>query len=320
MLVAGFVFLVVVLFVTTAGVEAARQYTEFPTHGPWIIEFDKTIDSSQFKSLLQTAYDTLGDQAVAFSVPYEWTLALYGVAVEGLTQTQLESIPGINNVYPNMPVEASAYSWGTDRIDQTSGTDNSYNPAYSGAGTDVYVLDTGVDCDHVEFAANEYGRVCQNIYNAYGASTSNTDGQGHGTHCAGTVGGNTIGVAKGANIYGMKVLSDAGSGSSISIIDAMNAVITRHTATVGAKSVMSMSLGGGCANAYCENDASLTAVQNCVEAGIVVSVAAGNSGCNACFTSPAAAPNAITVGATTKSDDQAYFSNNGQCIDMWAPG
>jgi cerevisin len=182
------------------------------------------------------------------------------------------------------------------------------------------VLDTGVDCDHVEFAANEYGRVCENIYNAYGDSTTNTDGQGHGTHCAGTVGGNTIGVAKGANIYGMKVLSDSGSGQNSDIIDAMNTVIDLHNSKAGAKSVMSMSLGGGCANAYCEADPSMTAVQNSVDAGIVVSIAAGNSGCNACFSSPAAAPNAITVGAMAKTDEESYFSNNGQCIDMWAPG
>jgi subtilisin family serine protease len=320
MLGARFAFLLVVLFVTTAGVGAATQFTEYSTYGPWIIEFDTSVDSSQFEPLLRNAYNTIADKSVPFSVPFQWTLALYGALVEGLTQTQLESIPGIHNVHPDEIFNATAYNWGTDRIDQTSGTDGSYNPAYSGAGVDVYVIDTGVDCDHIEFAANEYGRVCENIYNAYGATTSNTDGHSHGTHCAGTVGGNTIGVAKGANIYGMKSLSDSGSGSSSFSIEAVNMAIDRHTSKAGAMSVLSMSLGSACSTPYCANNPSLTAVQNAVTAGIVVSVAAGNDGCNACFFSPAAAPNVITVGATTQSDDQASFSNAGQCIDMWGPG
>jgi cerevisin len=136
----------------------------------------------------------------------------------------------------------------------------------------------------------------------------------------GSVAGNTIGVATGVNTYGLKSLSDAGFGLSSASIEAMEMVIERHQSKPGARSVINMSLGSGCTNAYCAQDSSVIAVQNCVNAGIVVVTAAGNDFCNSCFFSPAAAVNGITVGATTIEDDIAYFSNFGQCIDMWAPG
>jgi subtilisin family serine protease len=254
-----------------------------------------------------------------FKILHSFQHALHATVVQGITKEVLETLQGIEDVYPDIPMRKSEYAWGTDRIDQRSlPLDKSYNPAFNGKGVNVYVLDTGLDTTHIEFAANGITRNVTNIYNYYGAITDNTDGDGHGTHCAGTIGGNTVGVAKGVNIYGMKVISDEGSGSSSTIIAAMNEVISRHTS--GSKSVISMSLGGGCYYAYCQSDAELKAVQNCIAAGIVVVVAAGNEFCNACFSSPAAAPNAITVGAMDISDVEAYFSNFGQCVDIFAPG
>merc|ERR1719362_975892 len=62
------------------------------------------------------------------------------------------------------------------------------------------------------------------------------------------------------------------------------------------------------------------AVDAAVNAGVVVSVAAGNSNSDACDFSPAFVPSAITVGSTDSTDTRSYFSNYGTCVDIWAPG
>jgi serine protease len=86
-------------------------------------------------------------------------------------------------VYP------TEYSWGIDRIDQPDlPLSNGYSPAFKGCGVDIYVIDSGIDTDHIEFipVSGTLRRV-QNIFNPFGNLSSNTDGYGHGTHCAGTV-------------------------------------------------------------------------------------------------------------------------------------
>merc|ERR1712087_1037552 len=57
-----------------------------------------------------------------------------------------------------------------------------------------------------------------------------------------------------------------------------------------------------------------------VNAGVTVVVAAGNSNSNACNFSPAFVPSAVTVGSTDSTDTRSYFSNYGNCVDIWAPG
>ena len=148
--------------------------------------------------------------------------------------------------------------------------------------------------------------------------TAEVDGNGHGTHCAGTVGGRRFGVAKRANLVAVKVLSAAGSGSISSVIAGIDYVVTQHKqkllVDVNAKSVASISIGGPKSFAL-EN-----AVENAVRNGVHIVVAAGNENANACNVSPSGAPSAITVGATTITDTRASFSNFGRCLDIFAPG
>jgi subtilisin family serine protease len=99
-----------------------------------------------------------------------------------------------------------------------------------------------------------------------------------GTHVAGTIGGKTVGVARGVNIYSLKILSDDGEGDTSDIIDALELVHTKAFAS-GRRSIMSMSLGGDC-DGDCSNDSLVMAVESLYEAGILSSVASGNSGCN----------------------------------------
>jgi len=187
-----------------------------------------------------------------------------------------------------------------------------YSPGkLDGTGVSVYVIDTGVYCSNDDFTKKTVGS-CTCGFNAYGNCNSNdNDANGHGTHCASTVGGQTYGVAKGANIISVKVLSDQGSGTNTDVINGVN-----FAASDGKNkpSIASMSLGGGASTAL-DN-----AVNACTNAGTLVVVAAGNDNLNACNYSPARATGALTVGATANTDARSSFSNFGNCLQIFAPG
>lgn len=112
---------------------------------------------------------------------------LNAVVIEGLSKNDLKSMTEVVSVYPDLPVYPAAYSWGLDRIDQTSlPLSYTYNPTFKGCGVDIYIIDSGIDTNHIEFASvSDVSRTVSNIFNQFGDVTSNTDGYGHGTHCAG---------------------------------------------------------------------------------------------------------------------------------------
>lgn len=129
---------------------------------------------------------------------------------------------------------------------------------------------------------------------------------------SGTVGGTTYGVAKAVSIVGVRVLNCAGRGTNSQVINGIDWVTGDHTA--GELAVANMSLGGSPSTAL-DN-----AVRNSIADGITYAVAAGNDNANACNQSPARVADAITVGATNKTDGRAWFSNKGTCVDTFAPG
>ena len=138
------------------------------------------------------------------------------------------------------------------------------------------------------------------------------DCNGHGTHVAGTVAGTKYGVAKKATIVPIRVLGCTGMGSWSGFISAMDWIMANHPA--GTPGVMSASLGG--LKYQLVNDA----VQKLYAAGVTPIIAAGNNNTDACSYSPASTPSAITVGASDSNDTRAYFSNFGDCVDVFAPG
>lgn len=149
--------------------------------------------------------------------------------------------------------------------------------------------------------------------------TDNTDGNGHGTHVAGTIGGVTYGVAKKTKIFGVKVLADDGNGSYASIVAGMDFII-KDSATTARKAacpkgfVVNISIGGPYSSAV---NAAAAAM---VKKNIFVAVAAGNDAQDATNHSPASEPLVCTVGAISKGDSLAPYSNFGSLVDVFAPG
>ena len=148
-------------------------------------------------------------------------------------------------------------------------------------------------------------------YSAIDDGNGSEDCHGHGTHVAGTIAGSTYGVAKSTRIVAVRVLDCTGSGWTSSIIAGINWVIKSHPGGAG---IINMSLGGSASTTLDSAVASATA------AGLTVVVAAGNSSTDACSSSPARAPSALTIGAIDRADRQATYSNFGSCVDLWAPG
>lgn len=112
----------------------------------------------------------------------------------------------IENLEKKAYVTQSSSTWGLARISHKARGSSSYTyDSTAGQGTCVYVIDTGIATTHPEFE----GRAT--FLANYAGDGSNTDGNGHGTHCAGTVGSKTYGVAKKAKLFAVKVLGADGS-------------------------------------------------------------------------------------------------------------
>ena len=206
----------------------------------------------------------------------------------------------------SLNVTQSNATWGLDRIDQRNlPLSTTYSYAQTGQGVTVYIIDTGINFTHNEYA----GRAFTGIDEVTANGTA-VDCNGHGSHVSGTVGGTTYGVAKNVKLVAVRVLDCSGSGSISGVIAGIDWV-TQHATLPAAAN---MSLGGGFSSALNQ------AVTNSIAAGIVYAVAAGNSSGNACNESPSSTPNAITVGATAINDSFASFSNFGNCVDINAPG
>ena len=207
--------------------------------------------------------------------------------------------------------EPSPGTWGLDRIDQR-GALSYTNPTSSQAtyihgldtGSDavVYVIDTGIVTSDPEFG----GRA---TWGYTAPDMSDEDMHGHGTHCAGTVGANSYGVAKDVTLVGVKVVNRFGMGTPADFTGGMGYIINDHLARSSsgmAKSVVSASLGYGTEQAVDD------AAQEAIDAGIIVVAAAGNGDEDACVESPARVPEVITVGRCS------LFSN--VCFSLFQKG
>ncbi len=251
------------------------------------------------------------------------------VAVE--RDTVFTALPGRGR---RMPIASQTLPTGVNRIDGEQNATAGINGVDTALDIDVAIIDTGI-ASHADLRVAGGADFSRNGFRC--GSKSYKDGNGHGTHVAGTVaakddGAGVVGVAPGARLWAVKVLTDSGSGYLSCVIKGVDWV----TGRAGTIEVANMSLGGGNSPSLC------TAIRNSTDRGVVYAVAAGNSAVDAGSSSPAncsqassgvlavaavadyngaggggAAPTCNNYGA---DDGLASFSNYGSVVNIAAPG
>lgn len=204
--------------------------------------------------------------------------------------------------------------WGLDRIDQRSSQldDKFHYEGATGQGVTVYVIDSGIRISH-----NEFGGRASHGYDFVENDATAQDCNGHGTHVAGTVGGDTYGVAKSANLVAVRVADCAGGSTEMIVADGVEWV-TQHASE---PAVVNMSVG------WDPSQPIDNAVQTSINSGLPYAIAAGNEDQDACNESPARVGDAMTIAAIDENEARAQYpdpnnpaSNYGSCVDWFAPG
>ena len=289
----------------SAGNQLVTLYWEAPLdNGSRTITAYTATSNPESKTCVSTGALTCTVRGLTNGVAYTFSVTATNLIGTSAASTASDPVTPAIAAIP----EASTALWGLDRIDQRAlPLNNQFSRAFIGSGVTAYIIDTGVLSTHSEFG----GRVLSG-FSSVSDSHGTEDCNGHGTHVAGTVGGSNYGVAPGVAIVPVRVLDCSGSGSTSAVIAGIDWVIANHVA--GTPAVANLSLGGA------RSSALDFAVRSAVADGVVFVVAAGNSATNACQSSPAAEPLAITVGSTTAADARSSFSNYGSCVDVFAPG
>ncbi|MCH7654443.1 MAG: S8 family serine peptidase [Chloroflexi bacterium] len=249
----------------------------------------------------------------------------------------IESDPRVAFIERNQIVKAFAQELptGVDRIDAALSSTANIDGADDRVDVDIAIIDTGIDLDHPDLNVVASINCARGGPFGGGCKGGGDDGNGHGTHVAGTAaaldnGIGVVGVAPGARLWAVRVLDNSGSGWMSWIVGGIDWV----TANADQIDVANMSLGCACDSAALD-----AAIAGSVAAGVVYTVAAGNSGSDAAGYSPANHPDVITVSAIADFDGQggalaattcrsdagsddtfATFSNDGSLIEIAAPG
>lgn len=291
---------------------------------PYIVQFAAGLDVDA------TAKELAGTFGLA--VRHRYRHALRGAAVEvpGPVLAKLAADPRVAQIDYDFEVYAIGKPGPAPTPAQTVPIGYTYigagQTANEGAGGYVAVLDTGIDLDHPDLAANVAASAGL-LKDCIGENTvPGNDLDGHGSHVAGTIAAldntiGSIGIGTALKVVPVKVLNRNGKGSWSSIVCGIDH-LTAHASVLR---VANLSLGGP--GSYCAPDAGCTpsalqvAIENSVKAGVTYAVAAGNEGALASTSVPAAYPAVIAVSAyDTKAASFPSWSNFGPRVDLAAPG
>ena len=302
--------------------------TENSVPGAWIVTLEPGASADSVSAEHSRRFEARIDHV------YRHALDGYAARMSDQAAAKVARDPRVASVERDQVVTIAApqpVPTGIDRIDG----ELSSTLAGNGGGTvdvDVAVIDTGIDPKHKDLNVVG-GKNCS-------TGTSWADGNGHGTHVAGTIGAKddsvgVVGVAPGARLWAVRVLNNQGSGTRAGIICGVDWV-TANAATI---EVANMSLGGSGTDSVCGgSDSYHNAICRSVdEGGVTYVVAAGNSSANAATYVPATYEEVITVSALADfngepgggaaatcradvDDTFADFSNFGADVDLIAPG
>ncbi|MGW6980330.1 S8 family peptidase [Streptomyces sp. NPDC054932] len=308
-----------VLTLTSVAAGSASADTPEPTPAPlltatnpipenYIVTLDKSASPAKVAASLgvkaKFTYRSALNGFAANLSDKQLKIARHTAGVQSVAQDALVSAPPVPS--SGVATKAPSNSWGLDRIDQRElPLDNEFSPNTNGQGATAYILDSGID-----FAHPEFGGRARRGFDAIGDGRNGADCNGHGTHVAGTVGGETFGVAHKVSLVSVRVLGCDGRGPWSGIIAGLDWVANNARQPA----VLNASLGG---NRFEPVNNATNALFN---AGVLPIVAAGNDNIDARAVSPASTPNAVTVGATNRFDQETDFSNWGEILDLYAPG
>ncbi len=334
----GSLFLTMVLLLSAFGSAAARTETSASTgvvHGQYIVVFKDAVTNPA-----EAASNMARQHGLGLLYTYGYAIKGYAATIPAARLAAVKADPRVLFVSEDrqVSIDVQTLPTGIDRIDaeQTATHTN------KGTGVHVAVIDTGIDLTHPDLQANIVGgKNCS-------TGKSYNDGNGHGSHVAGTIAAldnnqGVVGVAPEAKLWAVRVLNNAGSGTWSSVICGIDFVTSKAPANGGPITVANMSLGGsGADDGNCgltNNDALHQAICRSVAAGVTYVVAAGNETDNAANHVPAAYDEVITVSALSDSDGKpggtggapscrtgerddyfASFSNFGPDVDIAAPG
>ncbi|MCS4301423.1 S8 family serine peptidase [Chryseobacterium sp. BIGb0232] len=250
--------------------------------------FGYALEGFVAKNLTDAEVETLKKDSRIKSVEQDYQVSL-GTSTRAVTQA----------------ASSQETPWGITRI----------GGAGDGTGKTAWVIDSGIDLDHPDLNVDTQRSV------SFAGDNNPDDGNGHGTHVAGTIAAlnnniGVVGVAAGAKVVALKVLKNNGLGDFSWTVSALDYVY----ANASVNDVVNMSLGP--ANGRLRLSTTDQAVLKVAEKGIKIAIAAGNSYDDANYYSPAAVnhANIYTISAVAQGDYWASFSNYGTCVDYAAPG
>ena len=264
--------------------------------GQFIVALEDDVSPREAARDMSRRYD------VQVSHVYEHALNGFAGSISGGNLSAVRGDGRVRRVIPDRKVEAfeQTLPTGVDRIEG----DTSSTQSGDGTGsvdTAVAIIDTGIDVDHPDL----------NVVGGKNCSTGSSydDGNGHGTHVAGTVaakddGAGVVGVAPGAPLYAVRVLDNTGSGTWASVICGIDWVTANAPANGGPIEAANMSLGGGGSDGSCTDGGLREAICNSVNRGVTYAVAAGNGGGDLKGFVPATYDEVLTVTAVADFNGQ----------------